>query len=83
MGKIRMAISKEEFAAGCVVGASIGGMVIAFMLALGDMVSDPAISQPHPITLELSPSANDYEYSTYAVIYGQNPDDWGGLQHDR
>lgn len=48
-------ISREDFMAGCIVGGSIIGMVLAFMITLADVASKPDVHTASYAVLHSSP----------------------------
>lgn len=73
-----MKINREDFVAGCIVGGSIIGMVLAFMLTLADVASKPAVpSAVYAVRNTIPPyqyaEVPDQERSTLVSLSGPAP----------
>lgn len=71
-------ISREDFLAGCIVGGSIIGMVLAFMITLADVVSKPGVHTASYAVRHSSPSCfnpaiSDQECVTLVSLSGLAP----------
>ena len=68
-------ISREDFMAGCIVGGSIIGMILAFIITLADVASKPAVHTASYAVLHSSPpyfkpAISDQECATLVSLSG-------------